>query len=121
MTGNSEAEKKKRFLTSIVLAVAGAAVGFFLLLFVLVNDAWIVVHLPSAPWSTAPPSPILEARLFAIMGISCAVGILSGVFFFRAIGRRNIRDREIQARRIKELEDELERIHRLLATTREKG
>lgn len=112
--------KRKRTISFFILAVSGAIIGLFLLLFALVNNVWVVVNIPSAPWSTTPPTPLFEARLFAIMGVSFAVGILLTVLIFLVTRKNNAQTNMEQELRIKELEQELSSIHRLLAITRER-
>ena len=112
--------KNKRALTLIALALSGAIVGMFLLLFALVNNSWVVISLPSAPWSTNPPIALFEARLFAIMGVSFAVGILLTILLVQVTKKLTKQNHEHQAMRIEELEQELTSIHRLLAMTRER-
>lgn len=103
---------------TVFLLFAGTAVGFFLLLFIAANDAWVVVHLPNPPWHPDPSRPAFEARLWAIMVAAFLFGLgVAGAFLYplRRIGGRRTHH---QTSRIAELEEELEKTNRLLAATR---
>lgn len=120
MAAKFRKDKERRIRVTIVIAVAGTFLGLFLLLFAIVNDPWVPIHMPSVPWSTKPPFALFEAQLFAIMGVCFLVGALGAVLLLHILRINRANDSKLQQMRIKELEDELESIHRLLAITRDK-
>lgn len=120
MAAKSRTDKEKQIRVSIVIAITGTFLGLFLLLFAIVNDSWIPIYMPSVPWSTKPPFALFEAQLFAIMGVCFSFGVASTAVLFYMLKTKRVNDPSFQQMRIKELEDELESIHRLLAITRDK-
>jgi len=98
----------------------GAFLGIFTLLFALVNDAWTVIRLPSAPWSTKPSVAVFEAKLWVIMLACFAAGAFVAVVVALRIGIEHRRQVARDRRRIKDLEAEITNVDRLVAATREK-
>ena len=120
--GNGSArQRQRRKRIAVAAAAVGAVVVAFLLLFLLANDAWVVINVPNAPWDPEPGWAAFEARLAAVMAVSFALGSIAAVVLYRLLGgddrRRSRRERE----RIEELEGELKNVSRLLASSRDKS
>jgi len=123
MTLGTSANRRSQRRTGIAIAVAGAGVLVlgFVLLFLLANDAWVVINIPNPPWDPAPGWAAFEARLAAVMFVCFALGAVAAILAYRFLGgegrRRSQRDRA----RIDELETELKNVSRLLASSRDKS
>ncbi len=63
-------------LKALVAAIAGAVLGIFALFFIIANDSWVAINIPSAPWSPDPSAAAFEATVSAIMLVSFAVGLV---------------------------------------------
>ena len=117
----SREASRRRLVLAVVLVLAGVVVGIFGLLFVMVNDAWTVVHIPSAPWSAEASWSAFEARLAAIVLVSFTAGALAMAVLGRLLGRR-LRRRLGRATADRDaLRGELENVRRLLASARDKS
>ena len=66
---------RQRKTRSLPLLVIGSLFGVFILLFGMANDDWVVIHFPSAPWSSEPAWPMFESRLWAVMLVGYIVGV----------------------------------------------
>jgi hypothetical protein len=117
----SSSSRLRRRWKLIAAAVVGVLGGLFFLLFLLVNDSWVVVSIPNPPWNPDPGWAAFEARLAAVMVVSFALGALAAVTLYRFLAgedrRRSSRDRA----RISELESELKNVSKLLASSRDKS
>jgi hypothetical protein len=102
-------------LRTVFQITFGGMLGIFLLLFFMANDDWVVIRLPSAPWHNTPSWPVYEARLFGVMIIAFAVGVIFSGGIVYLLRRRDKRAAEIKQIRINELEAELEKANRLMA------
>ena len=105
-------------MRAVFQIILGAILGIFLLLFFMANDDWVVIRLPSLPWHASPSWPFMEARLFGVMLISFALGVLSFALIAMVIGRRRQRFAEAKEQRIDALEKELEKANRLMAAAK---
>jgi hypothetical protein len=113
--------RQRRLGIAIAVAAAGVLMGGFVLLFLLANDTWVVINIPTAPWNPEPGWAAFEARVAAVMAVSFVLGVIAAALAYRLLGgegrRRSRRDRE----RIDELEGELKNVSRLLASSRDKS
>ena len=101
----------------LAISIAGVLLGGFSILFVMANDAWVVVKIPSAPWSVEP-SDAFEARLAAIFAVCFATGALATLFTLGLLSTGRRRRAAYRIHRIKQLEIELERVDRLVSSSR---
>ena len=108
-------QRKTRGLPILII---GSLFGAFVLLVGMANDDWVVVYFPSAPWSIAPPWPMFEARLWAIMMVALSVG-MAGAWIVALILRSRWTKMATKSQdRIQALEREIEKTNRLLSATR---
>lgn len=102
-------------------ALLGVCLGIFGLLFVMVNDAWAVIHIPSPPWSADESWAAFEARVAAIVLASFVAGAVAAAALGRFLSSR-LRRRLAQSQASHAaLEAELQNVSRLLASSRDKG
>lgn len=117
-SGSSRQAQRRRGI-ALAVAAAGVLLGAFVLLFLLANDAWVVIQIPNPPWNPEPGWPAFEARIAAVMAVCFALGAICAAFVYRLLGRegrwRANRDRAC----IDELESELKNVSRLLASSRD--
>lgn len=101
-------------------ALFGVAFVGFSLFFLLENDMWVPIRIPTVPWSTEASFSAFEARLFAVMMTSFAVGMVVASLLWRAftadLRKRASEDRE----RLERTESELDKVSKLLASSRNK-
>lgn len=118
IANNTSRRERERRLRLIPLLIIGTVAGVFVLLFGMVNDEWIVISFPGAPWSNRFSWPAFEARIWAVMlvcyGVGAGTGWILWWFAKSGIQRRALDDEA----RIQSLEKELEKTHRLLSSTR---
>jgi hypothetical protein len=113
--------RSRRGATALAAAVAGIAAGLFLLLFLIVNDAWVPVRVPGLPWSTDPSLAAFEARLFAVVLVSFLCGVAATGLFWRLLSADQRRRAREDLERIRGLESELDSLSKLVVTSRDKG
>ena len=104
-------------MKTLIQIAIGVILGGFVLLFCMANDEWVVVHLPRLPWDSEPSVPVFEARVFSLMLASVGAGIVISLFigYFLRLRRKG---RELEKdRKIKALEQELQKAGRLMAAT----
>lgn len=106
-------------LRALVAAIAGAIVGIFTLFFIIANDSWVAINIPSAPWSPEPSAAAFETTVFAIMIVSFAVGLAAMSLVWFVIHKDQRRKRAQDKRRIESLENELENLNRLVASMKD--
>lgn len=105
----------------ILPVLIGAPVGIFCILFAMANDAWVTIHIPSAPWSAIPSYPAFEATMWGVMLISLLAGLSLSFFLAAAYHRKHAREALKQQEHLRELETELQRVSRLLGAIGDKG
>ncbi|MCP4603602.1 MAG: hypothetical protein GY847_24305 [Proteobacteria bacterium] len=110
--------KKDGRLIAFAVALGVLIIGVFALLFAMVNNTWVVINVPNAPWSPRPTLAAFEAKMWGILLVCLAIGAsVSGlVVFFSGFEQRRIAAQYLS--RVTELEAELENVKRLLAVTR---
>lgn len=118
--GISRHEQRRRGI-AIAVAAAGVLLGAFVLLFLLANDAWVVIQIPNLPWNPEPGWPAFEARVAAVMAVCFGLGAICAAFVYRWLGRESRRRADRDRARIDELESELKNVSRLLASSRDNG
>lgn len=113
--------RQKRRTIMIAVAAAGVLLAVFVLLFLLVNDAWVVIHVPHAPWEPEAGWAAFEARLAAVMVVSFLLGAVCAALAYRFLGGESRKKSSRDQDRIAELESELKNVSRLLASSRDKS
>lgn len=100
------------------VAVAGVLLGFFALLFFVANDTWVVIHIPSIPWTTKPFSWAFEAHLAAIISACFFSGIFLAFSLFPIfLSQIQLQKQDLELK-TQELEKELKSIERLVESLR---
>ena len=118
---NGWASKPRNPVRLLLIAPAAAIVLWFALLFALANDEWIVMRLPTLPWNAAPSVAVFEARLFAVMLASLALGALLASLAWWRVNTRLKRRFAAEGARSERMESELEALGRLVSTARPGG
>lgn len=113
--------ERRRLWIAIAVAVVGVLAGGFVLLFLLANDAWVVINIPNAPWDPEPGWAAFESRLAAVMTVSFVLGAVIAVIVYRLIGGEDRRRTRRDQARIEQLEGEIKNVSRLLASSRDKS
>ena len=108
-------------LKAVVAAIAGAVLGIFALFFIIANNSWVAINIPSAPWNPEPSAAAFETTVFAIMLVSFAVGLVAMSIIWFAVLKEQRRKRSQDKKRIESLENELENLNRLVASARNGG
>ena len=106
-------------LKALVAAIAGAVLGIFALFFIIANDSWVAVNIPSAPWSPDPSAAAFEATVFAVMLVSFAAGLVAMSLVWFVVLREQKRKRVEERKHIENLENELENLNRLVASMKD--
>ena len=118
---NGTSPKTRGPLRMALYAGAAAVALWFALMFALANDGWVILRLPTMPWSAAPSVAVLEARLFAVMLASLGGGaLLASLTWWRASSHLKRRFAAEGARAAR-MESELAALGRLVSTTRDRG
>jgi predicted lysophospholipase L1 biosynthesis ABC-type transport system permease subunit len=103
---------------ALPLLIMGSVLGAFVLLFGMANDDWVVIHFPSAPWSSEPAWAMFETRLWAVMLASLVLGV-AGTWIIALVARSKWTKMATRSQdRIQALEREIEKTNRLLSATR---
>jgi uncharacterized integral membrane protein len=97
--------------------ILGACLGIFMLMFAMANDTWVIINLPGLPWKKPPVLPIVEVRLWGVilasfLGGAGTVGIIASIALLK-----KSRAFKAASRRVKDLENDVEKVNRLLAAT----
>ena len=108
-------------LKALVAAIAGAVLGIFALFFIIANDSWVAVNIPSAPWSPDPSAAAFEATVFAVMLVSFAAGLVAMSLVWFVVLREQKRKRAEERKHTESLENELENLNRLVASLQNGG
>ena len=106
---------------ALVAAIAGAVLGIFALFFIIANDSWVVVNIPSAPWSPDPSWAAFEATVSAIILVSFAAGLVAMSIAWFVVLREQRKKRAGERKRTERLENELENLNRLVASLKDGG
>lgn len=117
---NSSASKPRNPVRLLLIAAAAAIVLWSALLFALANDEWVVIRLPTMPWNAAPSVAVFEARLFAVMLASLALGALLASLAWWRVNARLKRRFAAEGARSERMESELEALGRLVSTARDR-
>ncbi len=111
-------DKPRKMRFGMFLVLAGATIAVLTWLFAMANNTWTEIMVPSPPWSTEPAVPVFEARLWAIMLVSFAVGaVIFGALSMAIAGRKQVKAKQA-TERVKELETELANVTKLVTATR---
>ncbi len=101
------------------LVIVGVVISVFAILFAIVNDQWVVIKIPTAPWRENPSKAAFEAQLWAVIAVSFSLGVFSTLIvrtvLFRHDGSPPKNTASTQAR-VRQLEEELEHTKHLLAS-----
>ncbi len=108
-------------LKALVAAIAGAVLGIFALFFIIANDSWVAINIPSAPWSPDPSAAAFEATAFAVMLVSFAVGLVAMSLVWFVVHKDQRRKRSEERKHVESLENELENLNRLVASLKDGG
>ena len=106
-------------MKALVAAIAGAVLGIFALFFIIANDSWVVVNIPSAPWSPDPSWAAFEATVAAVILVSFAVGLAAMSLVWFVVHKDQRRKRAEEQKHIESLENELENLNRLVASLKD--
>ena len=106
-------------LKALVAAIAGAVLGIFALFFIIANDSWVAINIPSAPWSPDPSAAAFEATVFAVILVSFAVGLAAMSLVWFVVLREQRKKRSEEQKHIENLENELENLNRLVASLKD--
>ena len=110
----------RRPLRLLLIAVAATAALWCALLFSLANDDWVVLHLPTMPGNAAPNVAVFEARLFAVMLASLAIGAAVASLAWWRVNARLKRSFAAEGARSVRMETELAALGRLVSTARDR-
>ncbi len=106
-------------LKALVAAIAGAVLGIFALFFIIANDSWVAINIPSAPWNPEPSAAAFEATAFAVILVSFAVGLAAMSLVWLVVLKDQKRKRTEERKRTERLETELENLNRLVASLKD--
>jgi hypothetical protein len=118
---HAPARRRPSVLTLALWVLAGGAVALGGLLFFLVNDTWVPVLIPRVPWSDGPAATPWEAHFLALVLVPLVLGaaLALGLAWRTATSWRRLamehRDRAAR------LEAEIEKVSRLLSSSRSGG
>jgi len=110
----------RRSLRLLLIAVASAAAMWCALLFALANDDWVVLRWPTMPWNATPRVTLFEARLFAVMLASLAIGVAIASLAWWRVNARLKRSFAAEGARSVRMEAELAALGRLVSTARDR-
>lgn len=112
---NTSSNSPRRFA---FLVIVGVVISVFAILFAIVNDKWVVITIPSAPWKETPSKAAFEAQLWAIIAVSFLLGIASTLMTRAVLSRRRpIPKKGTPSNQfVSQLEDELKQTKHLLAS-----
>jgi hypothetical protein len=106
-----------RWLSALVV-LAGGAVALLALFFFVLNDAWVPVLVPRPPWSAGPAFAAYEAHFAALVLVPLAIGAAAATAVCRRAGARSRRRAGEDRDRAARLEVEIEKVSRLLSSSR---
>jgi len=104
----------------VLLAITGVILGVFAILFMIANNSWVIVRIPSAPWSLEPAATAFESRSSAIMLTSFLTGCLTISILWRRTRMEQKKREHANLLHIEQLQKQLQKADRLLASSREK-
>lgn len=118
MTARNPKRRRPRGRTAVLWTSAGGLALLCGLFFLLVNDSWVPVRVPRPPWGGGPALLDYEVRFAALV----LVPLVFGAAVVALLGRRALaaerRRTEEQMERAAGLEADLDKISRLLSTSR---
>jgi hypothetical protein len=112
--------RKRNAFHLTALAISSVAALTFILMFALANSDWIVVRLPTAPWSASPSNAAFEARSFAIMLTSFALGATVVSLLWRHAFTALKRRFQLERAHAESMESELAALGRLVSSERDR-
>jgi hypothetical protein len=113
----SPSHRRPRWLP-LLLGLAGGAVALLALYFFVLNDTWIPVRVPRAPWAAGPAFAAYEAHFAALVLVPLAVGAVAAAAMCRRSRAADQRRAAEYRDRAVRLEAEMEKVSRLLSSSR---
>jgi len=105
--------QKKRLIGLLIIGLV--VLGIFALLFVMANDTWVVINIPTLPWKAEPSWPAFESQLWVVMLICFVVGMATWALISRLSAIEQRKKAASKQQRIQHLEKELKRANQLLS------
>ena len=120
-TGPRDAKSTSARALAVVAAIVLFVALVLAVLFFLANDEWVVILIPSAPWSTEPAAGAFEAHIAAMLAVPFAVGLGMGLLLRGRRMRKLQRQLDDSKAQIGSLENEVENVSRLLSASSERS